>query len=243
MYVKLFSTILSSSVWSAPHATRIVWITMLAMADEEGVVRSAESGLAHQARVTIPECRSALKYLSAPDIESQSQEWGGRRIEAIDGGWLILSYTKYREIRTQSQRASAVRQRRFRQKNDDGGDFARAWLLYPKRAGSNSRTLALRAWTARLATGAKPDDLIAGVERYAAFIRATGKERTEYVKQAATFFGPSEHWTEDYTLPVETNGRSKNGSRADVDDALVAELDRNHSAGRRHVRDGAEKLF
>jgi hypothetical protein len=32
--------------------------------------------------------------------------------------------------------------------------------------------------------------MLAGVKRYAAYARATGSVGTQYVKQAATFFGP-----------------------------------------------------
>ena len=49
--------------------------------------------------------------------------------------------------------------------------------------------------------GVSPEDLHAGVRRYAAFIRATGKEGTEYVKQAASFFGPDRHWEEPWSAP------------------------------------------
>ena len=86
--------------------------------------------------------------------------------------------------------------------------FDRAWSLYPRRAGGNSRTLALKAWTARVRSGVSPDDMLAGVERYAAFVRATGKEGTEFVKQAASFFGPAAHWTESWEIPVPPPARA-----------------------------------
>ena len=37
-FVKLHGSILDSSVWGESKATRLVWITMLAMADGEGTV-------------------------------------------------------------------------------------------------------------------------------------------------------------------------------------------------------------
>jgi hypothetical protein len=81
--------------------------------------------------------------------------------------------------------------------------FDLAWGIYPKRAGGNSKTEALKAWTARIRAGENPAEMLAGTRRYAEFIRATGKERTEYVKQAATFFGPNEHWKEAWNVPAE----------------------------------------
>jgi phage replication O-like protein O len=87
--------------------------------------------------------------------------------------------------------------------------FEKAWSLYPKRAGGNSKKNALAKWTARIRTGVDPTELIAGVERYANYVRATGKEGTEYVKQAATFFGAGEHWKEKWEIPA--HGRQRSG--------------------------------
>jgi hypothetical protein len=45
--------------------------------------------------------------------------------------------------------------------------------------------------------------MLAGVKRYAAYCAAKGKVGTTYVKQAATFFGPGDHWCESWsTEPV-----------------------------------------
>lgn len=82
--------------------------------------------------------------------------------------------------------------------------FDQAMTAYPKRAGGNSRAEAKKAWDARLKAGADPGDMIDGVIRYRAFCEATQKVGTEYVKQAATFFGPSEFWKEAWAAPVKT---------------------------------------
>lgn len=79
-------------------------------------------------------------------------------------------------------------------------EFEQAWKGYPKRPGNNKRD-ACKAWEARVKAGADPDDILAGVQRYAAFCRITGKTGTEFVKQGATFFGPSEHYLDDWTPP------------------------------------------
>lgn len=117
MYVKLFGSILDSSIWAEDHATVRVWITMLAMANEDGVVAASPSGLARRANVSPEECRKALGIFQQPDIESKSQEWGGRRIEPVDGGWLLLNYAKYREMRTKKQVIDAARQARKRRRD------------------------------------------------------------------------------------------------------------------------------
>ena len=69
-------------------------------------------------------------------------------------------------------------------------DFERAWKAYPKRAGDNPKARAAKAWNARLREGCTPEEMLAGVERYAKWVREQDREGTEYVKQAATFFGP-----------------------------------------------------
>ena len=112
MYVKLFGSILKSSVWDESPATRLVWITLLLLADEEGFAQGVERGLARQANVSPEECRAALEVLAAPDVDSQTQDFGGRRIEKVEGGWMVLNYKKYREIRTREQVMAALRQRR-----------------------------------------------------------------------------------------------------------------------------------
>jgi hypothetical protein len=87
---------------------------------------------------------------------------------------------------------------------DEPKGFAECWEAYPKREGGNSKTEAMKAYRARLKTGVDPAALLAGVQRYAAYVRTTGKEGTSYVKQAASFFGPGEHWKEAWnaSLPV-----------------------------------------
>lgn len=82
-------------------------------------------------------------------------------------------------------------------------DFETAWSKYPARAGGNSKSKALKAWLARIAEGVSPEALISGVDRYANFIRSTEKLNTEYVKQAATFFGPDKHYSEEWRPPAK----------------------------------------
>jgi hypothetical protein len=86
--------------------------------------------------------------------------------------------------------------------------FEDAWLTYPKRAGGNSKRDALKAWNARLVAGERADDLLAGTKRYAAFCAATSKVGTEYVKLAATFYGPGRHFAEAWELPTKAQQRT-----------------------------------
>lgn len=116
-YTKLFGSILASTIWELPATTKVVWITMLAMADPDGEVQASVPGLAKFAGVTREECETALSAFLAPDPDSRTQEREGRRIEAIDGGWRLINHGKYREQMSIDDRRSraAVRQQRFRE--------------------------------------------------------------------------------------------------------------------------------
>jgi uncharacterized protein YdaU (DUF1376 family) len=76
--------------------------------------------------------------------------------------------------------------------------FEQVWTVYPERAGGNPKRSAFKAWSARLKDGATADDILAGVERYRRYCETMGKVGTEFVKQAATFLGPDEHFREEW---------------------------------------------
>lgn len=117
-YTKLFSSIVHSTIWREPNETRLVWITMLALADRDGIVEASIPGLADAARVSISECERALGTFLAPDPYSRSKAQEGRRIEVIPGGWLLINHSDHRERATaEEMRAKeASRKRRQREK-------------------------------------------------------------------------------------------------------------------------------
>ncbi len=85
-------------------------------------------------------------------------------------------------------------------------EFEQAWQEYPKRAGGNSKSAAFKAWKARIREGIKPETMLDGVKRYAAWVRATGNTGTQFVKQAATFFGPDRHFEDYWQQPAAHGG-------------------------------------
>jgi hypothetical protein len=97
-FTKLFSSITESTIWMQPDQVRLVWITMLAMADRKGRVFASIPGLAHRARVTLEDAEEALKIFLSPDPHSRTTEHEGRRIEPIEGGWRLLTYEKHRAM-------------------------------------------------------------------------------------------------------------------------------------------------
>lgn len=113
-YVKLFSSVLDSTVWESPLPTKVVWITMLAMADRDGEVGASVPGLAKRAGVDRLECERALAMFLAPDPDSRTKEHDGRRIAVIDGGWRLLNYEAYRDKASADEirQKDAARQKR-----------------------------------------------------------------------------------------------------------------------------------
>jgi hypothetical protein len=108
-FTKLFSSITESTIWAEPDAVRIVWITMLAMADRHGRIWASIPGLANRARVSLEACEDALDRFQKPDKYSRTPDHEGRRVEAIDGGWRLLNHAKYRAIRDEESALEAKR--------------------------------------------------------------------------------------------------------------------------------------
>jgi hypothetical protein len=109
-YTKLFSSITASTIWQEPDGTRLTWITMLAMAKKDGCVYGSVPGLAHQAKVSVEAVRTALACFLAPDPDSRTKDFDGRRIEEIDGGWRLLNHEKFRQIRSAEERREYMRE-------------------------------------------------------------------------------------------------------------------------------------
>lgn len=117
-YTKLFSSILDSTIWQTPIHVKVVWITMLAMVDQDGEVQASVPGLAIRAGVERAQCEQALAILSAPDPDSRTPTAEGRRIEAVAGGWRLINHAVYRHKMSVEERREkeAERKRRYRER-------------------------------------------------------------------------------------------------------------------------------
>jgi hypothetical protein len=113
-YTKLFNSIVTSTIWMEDDQTRIVWLTMLAMADKNGEVQASIPGLANIARVPIESCRIAIGKFLSSDPDSRTKDDEGRRIEEIDGGWLLINHQKYREMASKDELREAETKRKAR---------------------------------------------------------------------------------------------------------------------------------
>ena len=143
-FTLLWGKILESSIWvKESKETRLVWITMLAMKNADGMIFASVIGLADRAKVTVDECREALRIFLSPDPDDTSKIENGIRIREVQGGWQIVNHDLYRfstETKREfwrqqkaEQRASAEskKSRRSKKKNTNphwvtGGDMNRA---------------------------------------------------------------------------------------------------------------------
>jgi hypothetical protein len=117
-YTKLFSSIVTSTIWTEDADTCKVWVTMLAIANRHGEVQASIPGLAQIAGMTLESTELAISKFLAPDRYSRTSDDEGRRIEKIDGGWILLNHAKYRAMASKDEEKSAnsKRQAAFRER-------------------------------------------------------------------------------------------------------------------------------
>ena len=121
-------------------------------------------------------------------------------------------------------------------------EFESAWLNYPNRPGRN-KSDAYKAWSARLAAGDAPGDMIDGVVSYRAYCIATGAH-PKFIKQPATFFGPGRHFASDWYVPVSSvnsDGSNRLDRRASFLAALTNPGD-HHASNDHQIIDAATRL-
>jgi len=117
-FTKLVPEIVQSSIWNEPSDVRIVWITLLAIKDEEGNVRGNVQTLARLANVPDTSVQEALKRFQEPDPYSNTPTNEGRRIESIPGGWHVINHSIYRA--KDYKQYEAERKREYRKKKCPG---------------------------------------------------------------------------------------------------------------------------
>lgn len=110
-YTKLFSTLILSSVWCESKDVKVLWVTMLALTNKHSRVDGSVPGLAKQAQLTIEETEAALAVLESPDPHSRNTGHEGRRIEKVEGGWMVLNHAEYRRKLDASERKEYLRQK------------------------------------------------------------------------------------------------------------------------------------
>jgi hypothetical protein len=145
-FVKLDSGILDSTLWMA-RAQREIFITALLMAEPMelqqpmeqlevnslkstgfivppgwyGFVHAAGVGIIARALVSQKEGLDALEILGSPEQLSRSQDFGGRRLVRVDGGFVVLNFIKYRD----RDYTTAERSRRYRERKKQSSESRR----------------------------------------------------------------------------------------------------------------------
>ena len=115
-FAKLDVGIVDSTLWMKPHDALRVWIALLAKCDSYGIVRAAAPALAHLCFVTLERFEEIIEEFAAPDKHSRTPDNEGRRLQKIEGGWLILNYLRYRDMMQRKIASHAERQAKYREK-------------------------------------------------------------------------------------------------------------------------------
>lgn len=121
-WTPLWSQVVESTLWEEPLEVRVLFLTMLAIKDPDHVVRMPFRRLCKKANMDPPVVQGALETLMKPDHRSpEPQEFEGRRVEAVEGGWLILNGEHYRQEMAKLMRrfykASWARDKRARSRS------------------------------------------------------------------------------------------------------------------------------
>jgi hypothetical protein len=74
---------------------------------------------------------------------------------------------------------------------------------YPRRKGGQGWADTARLVAQHITKGHSWESILAGSRAYKDFCDREGLTGTEYVKQAATFFGKGQWWAEDYSEPAK----------------------------------------
>jgi len=103
-WFKVARRLFRSSIWEEDPATRIVWITLLHLAQlpenrkhGHGMVLMTRGNLCREAFVTAEQLEHALMRLTAPDPTSRTAP-GEARIEILGNGYRIRSFDQYHDV-------------------------------------------------------------------------------------------------------------------------------------------------
>jgi len=115
-FTKLVPEIIQSSIWNEPSDIRIVWITLLAVKDENGFVRGDVRTIARLANVDVEKAQEALTIFQTPDDSSYTEDNDGRRIAPESGGWIVLNHEIYRAHDDIQREKTRIRVQKHREK-------------------------------------------------------------------------------------------------------------------------------
>lgn len=118
-WAPLWSGIVESSLWEESGDVVKVFMTLLARKDADHICRLSAYKIHKLCNIDELDVLDILRVLASPDKRRrEQQEFDGRRIEAVEDGWLILNGAKYRQMVSDEMRKARLRraQANFREK-------------------------------------------------------------------------------------------------------------------------------
>lgn len=121
-FIKAHSELVTSSIWEGPYHLRIAWTALMVTCGTNGVSPITEASLYRVANITKDEAEEAIRAFTSPDPKSRTPDYDGRRIERVSGGFKLLNYFKYRDIRTPEQKNAYMRDymKKYRKQKKEG---------------------------------------------------------------------------------------------------------------------------
>ena len=118
-WIPLFAKIVDSSLWSEPDYVVKVFLTMIAKKGPDHIVRASAFNIGQWAKKDEIEVIEAIKILCSPDAKRiEPQPFDGRRLQKVDGGWLILNGQYYHKLMKVEQwrEYNKIKQAEYRRK-------------------------------------------------------------------------------------------------------------------------------
>ena len=127
MYGIIHKEIFDSTVMAEGYEVVYVFMSMIAIADDQDCVRLTPSTLALRINMPQEKTEGAIERLGRPDADSESKDFGGRRIVPISEifpehgrGWFMVNREKYIEKAKKEHRRTYMRElMREKRKNDN----------------------------------------------------------------------------------------------------------------------------
>lgn len=109
-WAPLSDGIVDSSIWEEPDHVFRAFIGMLSLKGADHIVRMDSYKLHRRLHMDHALVLDALKVMSSPDKRRLGQPHEGRRLAAVEGGWIFLNGESYRdEVKKIMKRARDAR--------------------------------------------------------------------------------------------------------------------------------------
>jgi hypothetical protein len=127
MFAKIFGQIFDSSI-AEDYNCRRMFMDLLVLADEDGVIDMTYEAIARRTNVPIEDVRKYIEQLCQPDPLSRSKLEEGKRLKILDSnrdwGWVVVNYHHYRNLRDRETLRKyfrdQMRKSRAKRKKDNG---------------------------------------------------------------------------------------------------------------------------